>query len=135
MPMQPDLYPANWKQLAESLKEQANWTCERCGAQRGQIVKNRHGKEIPVVITVAHPNHDPRNPQARLAVWCAQCHCRYDAADRRRQRVMMRIARGQGVLPGLEEWYMPPRKGGQRRKRERRAKNNLVYCGRSTRLP
>lgn len=38
--------------------------------------------EIPKLtrftLTVAHVNHNPENPDAELAAWCAPCHCRYD---------------------------------------------------------
>ncbi len=108
MPMQPDLYPADWKERALALKEAANWTCEKCGVQRGQLVENRRGELVPAVITVSHPDHDPHNPHARLMVLCAPCHCRYDAHDRRRQRTMMQIARGQLVLPTIQQWYTLP---------------------------
>lgn len=30
------------------------------------------------ILTTAHPNHDPQNPNADLRAWCAPCHCRYD---------------------------------------------------------
>lgn len=30
------------------------------------------------ILTTAHPNHDPENPDAELRAWCAPCHCRYD---------------------------------------------------------
>lgn len=30
-------------------------------------------------LTVAHLDHDPENPDARLAALCAPCHLRYDA--------------------------------------------------------
>ncbi len=122
MPMQKNLYPKNWDETALRLKEQHNWTCERCGVQRGQLVKNRRGELVPAVITVAHPDHDPRNPWARLAVWCAQCHCRYDAHDRRRQRYRMRIARGQLVLPGFGSWDNPSLERKGARRQGRRAK-------------
>jgi hypothetical protein len=109
MPMQTDLYPEDWKQIAEAAKEAANWTCEKCGAQRGELRANRHGVEKATVITVAHLDHDPWRSKPRLAVLCAPCHLRYDASQRCRQRRMMRIARGQQVLPGMRAWYHPPR--------------------------
>lgn len=35
------------------------------------------------VLTVAHPNHDPENPDAELRAWCAPCHCRYDLRQKK----------------------------------------------------
>lgn len=109
MPMQKQLYPPNWEEIALQLKEAADWTCQRCGARRGGKQRNRHGKLVPVQIGVAHLDHDPWNPHARLEVMCRTCHITYDAKDARRKRVMMAIARGQLVLPGLRSLYRPPR--------------------------
>ena len=33
MPMQKQLYPPNWEEIALQLKEAADWTCQRCGAR------------------------------------------------------------------------------------------------------
>lgn len=108
MPMQTELYPPDWKAMAERRKEAANWTCEECGAARGEERPNRRGEMKPVVITTAHLDHNPWARHARLAVLCSQCHLRYDAKHRQAQRAMMRIARGQLVLPHMERWYRPP---------------------------
>lgn len=110
MPMRLDLYPANWPAVALRLKEAANWTCAQCGAQRGQQVANRWGELVDVQIGVAHLDHDPWNPSARLRVLCRQCHIRYDARDGKRKRVQMAIARGQLVLPRLGRLYRSPRR-------------------------
>lgn len=116
MPMDPRLYPPDWPEIAERLKQAADYTCQTCGAQRGQQVANRHGQLVPVQIGVAHLDHDPWNKHARLQVLCRTCHIRYDAAQARRKRVMMAIARGQLVLPRLRAWYQAPRPGGRRHK-------------------
>lgn len=107
MPMQRELYPENWDEIAEKLKEAARYTCQQCGAQRGQRVANRHGEMVDVVITVAHLDHDPNNPRARLAVLCSACHIRYDTEQRARKRHMMAIARGQLLLPYMQAWHPP----------------------------
>ena len=109
MPMDRALYPPNWEEMALDAKAAANWTCQRCGVRRGDKQINRHGRLVAVQIGVAHLDHDPWNPQARLEVMCRTCHITYDARDARRKRVMMAIARGQLVLPGLRSWYQPPR--------------------------
>lgn len=108
MPMQIELYPPDWKTIAERLKVAADYTCERCGAKRGEERPNRRGVLRPVVITVAHLEHNPWARNAKLAVLCSQCHLRYDAKQRHAQRAMMRIARGQLVLPHCQKWYKSP---------------------------
>lgn len=114
MPMQRDLYPKDWPQIAERRKAAANWTCEKCGAKRGESRPNRRGEMKPVVITVAHVDHNPWMRNAQLKVLCAQCHLRYDAKQRRRQRRMMAIARGQLVLPYMRRWYQSPMRDERR---------------------
>ena len=108
MPFQRNLYPPDWEDITLTAKIAANWTCQRCGVQRGDKQVNRHGKLSSVVLTTAHLDHDPWNKNARLQVLCWPCHARYDASQRRRQKRMMQIARGQMVLPGLAGWYEPP---------------------------
>lgn len=115
MPMQKSLYPLDWPQIALRLKEAANWTCQICGARRGEQQENQHGELVDVQIGVMHLDHDPWNRHARLQVACRVCHLHYDGKDRRRKRVMMAIARGQLVLPGLRGWYQPPRTRASRR--------------------
>lgn len=105
MPMQRDLYPREWEHLALQVKIQAAWTCQQCGSRRGDGQLNRHGQMSRVELTVAHLDHDPWNPDARLVVLCRQCHLRYDARDRARRQAMMTIARGQRLLPGMDVLY------------------------------
>ena len=105
MRMDLTLYPPDWKRIAAELKTQAHWRCQRCRKQAGEWTSNRYGRRCRVVLTVAHLDHDPYNPRARLAVLCAQCHLRYDAshAQRARKRRHMSIARGQLTLWAREE--------------------------------
>lgn len=110
MPMQRNLYPPDWPQIALRLKVAARWQCQRCGARRGEMQHNRHGDLAPVQIQVMHLDHDPWNRYARLEVACQKCHITYDARDGRRKRVMMQIARGQLLLPGLDAWYRSPQR-------------------------
>lgn len=98
MPYDPRLYPVDWPEIARRCKQRAGYRCRQCGAGRGQLYLDRFGVVRHTVITVAHLDHDPWNPRARLRVLCARCHLRYDGADQRRRRVMMQIARGQLVL-------------------------------------
>ena len=38
------------------------------------------------VLTVAHLDHDPWNPNPRLKVLCSPCHCRYDISPEQMAR-------------------------------------------------
>lgn len=98
MPMQRRLYPANWSQMAEDAKSKAGYRCERCHKKHGEWTVNRRGWPCRVVITVAHLDHDPGNPDARLSVLCAACHCRYDAGHEQRGRKAANMARARGQL-------------------------------------
>lgn len=109
MPMQAWLYPPDWPIIALALKKKYKWTCQECGARRGESVENRHGNLVKVQIGVAHLDHDPWNRRARLKVMCRRCHVIYDARDAKRKRMMMAIARGQLVLPGVLVLYGVPR--------------------------
>lgn len=132
MPMDRTLYPDNWEEMALAAKIAANWTCQRCGVCRGDRQINRHGRLVKVVLTTAHLNHDPWNPDADLEVMCWPCHAKYDAAHRRNQRTMMLIARGQLVLPGLGALYAQPR-GRKQRPVSRRAQRNRASSRREDR--
>jgi hypothetical protein len=96
MPMDYLLYPADWDVRARALKLACDYRCQRCGLRQGDWTVNRLG--VPVQIGVAHLDHDPWNPEARLQVLCRACHLRYDARQRRRKQWCMQIARGQQLL-------------------------------------
>jgi hypothetical protein len=104
MSMDSSLYPHNWKAIAAELKEAAQWRCQRCRKKAGEWTYNRYGQRRRVVLSVAHLDHDPYNPHARLLVLCLACHLRYDAshAERGRKRRNMSIARGQLTLWEME---------------------------------
>ena len=60
---------------------------------------------IRFVLTVAHLDHDPANPEARLAALCSVCHLRHDGAHHSRQASATRERRKAGAtesLPGME---------------------------------
>lgn len=104
------LYHPSYFQRREEVKNAAGRRCARCGKKEGEKTVNRFGREIRVVLTTAHLDHDPWNPEARLLPLCYQCHLRYDAShgQRFRKKRMMAIARGQLVLFGEEGLPMPP---------------------------
>ncbi len=84
-------YPANWKAISLSIRQdRAKWCCE-CRGQCGRehpFADSRclmvQGGELfsgaKVVLTVAHLNHAPEDcrPENLLAM-CQACHLRYDA--------------------------------------------------------
>src|SRR5579872_1653182 len=94
MPYDASLYPPGWRKGAASLKGKY---CQQCGVRNGALKRNRFGKLTRAVLTRAHLDHDPWNPNARIAVLCAACHLRYDASHEQRGRKAhnMAIARGQ----------------------------------------
>lgn len=91
MPMDRGRYPANWNQIAQAVKEEADWKCEACGVQcyRPDEKVIDHGR----ILTVAHLNHTPEDcSRSNLRALCARCHLRYDAghhAETRLQRGTM----------------------------------------------
>jgi hypothetical protein len=96
-PMNRKLYPPEWKRIAHAVKVAADWRCQctgECGRDHdGQCVHVHLERDVDtgrrVILTVAHLDHDPENPAARLAALCAPCHLRYDnrhRAELRRSR-------------------------------------------------
>jgi hypothetical protein len=54
--------------------------------KKGKYVDNP--KEVKVVLTVAHLDHDETNHDVkidRLRAWCQLCHLRYDAKEKHRR--------------------------------------------------
>lgn len=77
MPFRKELYPPNWKAISLSIREQAGWRCEFCGAENGKPNPVTGSK---VVLTVMHLDHDPsNNDPSNLKAGCQRCHLRYDA--------------------------------------------------------
>src|ERR1700680_3512174 len=73
------LYPANWDELAWACKARAGWCCESCGVAHGtEAVSERTGVVYTIHLAAAHLDHDPWNPEPRLAALCPSCHARYD---------------------------------------------------------
>ncbi|MEL7315571.1 MAG: HNH endonuclease [Cyanobacteria bacterium J06559_3] len=117
MPMDRSLYPSNWEEIAWNTKNAAEWRCEQCGqpclkpkeewlaflmrlnpSVKEAIAMAEHPNRY--VLTTAHLNHDPENPDAELRAWCAPCHCRYDLAQMPRKRAMKLEQQGQMSLIG-----------------------------------
>ena len=78
MPMQRELYPPDWEEIALAKKQAAGWKCEVCGKQC-----RKPGEPFVshvYTLTVSHQDHNPANCTAdNLKAMCAPCHLRYDA--------------------------------------------------------
>ena len=123
MPMDRSLYPENWEAIALAVKTAANWTCQGCcrpcrrpgesvSAFIDRIDESFHSdwlddlfdeenlrlKPVRFTLTVAHLDHDPWNPNARLKALCAPCHCRYDLKALPTKRRLKRERLGQLTL-------------------------------------
>lgn len=78
MPMQRELYPPDWEEIAFAKKERAGWKCEACGKQC-----RKPGEPFDThknTLTVSHQDHNPANcSDENLRALCAPCHLKYDA--------------------------------------------------------
>jgi hypothetical protein len=95
MPIKPEnrgRYPSNWTELATSIKDAADWVCEKCGKQC-----RRPGEKFDThrrTLTVAHLDHTPENcDPSNLRPWCAPCHNRYDIPNRQANAAATRQAK------------------------------------------
>ncbi len=93
-------YPSNWKELAFSCKERAQWHCEECRVKQGRMrTSKRTGLPYFVYLHAAHRDHDPGNQTPVLLCLCPTCHGLYDANHRRRlQRVALERLKHQMLL-------------------------------------
>lgn len=72
-------YPEDWEAISRRKREEANWTCEFCGAVNGEGAQSRGGSTYTVVVAAAHKwPHDERNPDPDLYCLCQSCHRSYD---------------------------------------------------------
>ncbi len=101
MPCDYKQYPKNWKQISLKVRTRADWKCEWCGVQCRRPGEPHTTHKI--TLTVAHLDHDPWNPDARLAALCAPCHCRYDLKEIPRKRRIWAERAGQTNLLSLLE--------------------------------
>lgn len=102
MPADPSLYPTDWADIAQHIKEAAHWQCQKCGRQC-----YRPGEPCPDrsrVLTVHHINHIPSDcRRANLIALCAPCHLRADAHHHARNARRTRARKvGQSFLPGFK---------------------------------
>lgn len=94
MPMQRELYPDDWEEIALAVASEADWKCEECGLQC-----RRPGEPFDThrrTLTVSHQNHDPSDcRRENLKALCAPCHLRYDASHHAATRAAKRVLPGQ----------------------------------------
>lgn len=106
MPIRYEDYAENYRERAQRCKEDAGWRCQWCAAAHGSIKLNWRGEPYEVVLTAAHLDHDPENPEARLACLCQACHMNYDRPEHvqhakatwQRKFRQVKLAAGQLVL-------------------------------------
>lgn len=76
-------YPANWKQIAQQVKDNANWCCIRCS--------HPHEPATGHTLTVHHLDNDKSNcAWYNLTALCQKCHLRI-----------------QGKVIMHRPWYLP----------------------------
>lgn len=109
MPMDKKLYPADWENIAHSIKTEAGWICQDCGRQCkrpdqswGDFVQTEAIELDPefkrgrYVLTVAHLNHIPADcRRENLKALCSGCHLRYDGRQMALKRRLKRERLGQ----------------------------------------
>lgn len=60
-------YPENWTEIAKSVKDKNNWSCERCG--------HPHDSENGFTLTIHHlDGNGENNANWNLACLCQRCH-------------------------------------------------------------
>lgn len=83
-------YPPNWKEIAQSVKDEAGWKCIRCG--------HSHDPENGFCLTVHHLDMNPANYEWwNLAALCQKCHLQIQA-----KVVMERV-----WMFDHSEWFKP----------------------------
>jgi hypothetical protein len=117
MPMDRSRYPKDWESIALKIKESVNWQCQECERPCKKteedwdeflirLAEDFDPNEVYWVceflefprrftLTVAHLDHDPENPNARLKALCISCHGRYDLSQASRKRQISLEKRGQ----------------------------------------
>lgn len=118
MPMDRSLYPPNWNEIAQRVKDAAGWRCQECGKECRRpkedlgdfIIRTSGGIHCSEdferlhhpqkwTLTVAHLDHQPQNCEiANLRALCSSCHCRYDLSQMPRKKFLKRERLGQLTL-------------------------------------
>jgi len=90
------LYPADWQGIRAEILERAGHCCESCGVANYTTV-TRGDREVRIVLTISHTDHDPTNNGVRgnrpnLKALCQRCHNRWDMEHRKETRYRTRRA-------------------------------------------
>lgn len=97
MPIRPEnkaRYPKNWKEIRAAILKRAGNHCEFCGVPNHVLRRNGQGKEVKIVLTIAHLDHQPENcDPENLRALCQKCHNQYDAKHRAETRRMTKNGR------------------------------------------
>ncbi len=110
-----DRYPKDWRRLAQTVKDRADWTCQWCGARHRDRKLNKDNKPYAVILTVAHiDRYDTANPDARMTALCQVCHLEWDRDDNARRRRVNEARREHALLVELGQQYLfEPEENGQ----------------------
>jgi DNA-directed RNA polymerase subunit RPC12/RpoP len=83
-------YPANWKEIAQAVKEAASWKCVRCG--------HRHDPEAGYTLTVHHLDIDCRNcAWWNIPALCQRCHL----------HIQGKVVMERPYMFAHSEWFLP----------------------------
>lgn len=93
MPMRPELYPDDWREIALAVKQANLWMCAVCDAECRKP-GDTPDRSVPI-LQVAHIDHDYFSPEIQVAALCTRCHLAYDHTHnvRNRRRPVRRIYR------------------------------------------
>lgn len=109
MPIDYKKYPPNWSEIRKRILERAENKCECCGLKNkskipsfkengvtvwrdltyAEWMKKGCPKQVTVILTIAHLDHDETNHNVtddRLKAMCQLCHLRYDIKEKRRRK-------------------------------------------------
>lgn len=90
-------YPADWKAIAQRIKDAAGWKCERC--------KHTHDLSSGHCLTVHHLDMDKANcDDWNLAALCQRCHLSVQGRVRMEQLFFAEIM-------DVAEWFKPHLEG------------------------
>ena len=93
MPIRPEnraRYPKDWKRIREEILKRADKKSYKTRLYKYKKSLNpKTGKEVRIVLTIAHLDHQPENcDPSNLRALCQKCHNAYDAEHRAETRKM-----------------------------------------------
>jgi len=95
--MSENQYPENWKEIADRIKTEQDWRCERC--------THEHGAKTHHVLTVHHLDGNKSNCEDwNLAALCQRCHLSVQGRIKMDQMFFTEIL-------DVSEWFKPHLKG------------------------